>query len=130
MTNKEKALDAINGRIESEKKAFSSCEEFMKKDYTQFFVQQADKAYKAARMVTVLTDTAKWMENADENAIANMVASERDFHFKQLVNGRIMTESTSCLYNLSRSYELQMNQELYKFYLRLYNSLCKNNLNN
>lgn len=129
MTNKEKALDAINGRIESEKKVFSSCEEFMKKDYTQFFVQQADKAYKAARMVTLLTDTAKWMENADENAIADMVASERDFHFKQLVNGRIMTESTSCLYNLSRSYELQMNQELYKFYLRLYNSLCKNNLN-
>ena len=44
MTDKEKALDTINGRIESEKKAFSSCEEFMKKDYTQFFVQQADKA--------------------------------------------------------------------------------------
>lgn len=129
MTNKEKALNTINGRIESEKKVFSSCEEFMKKDYTQFFVQQAGKAYKAARMVTVLTDTAKWMENADENAIADMVASERDFHFKQLVNGRIMTQSTSCLYNLSRSYELQMNQELYKFYLRLYNSLYKNNLN-
>lgn len=39
MTNKEKALNAINGRIVSEQKQFSSCEEYMKKDFTQFFIQ-------------------------------------------------------------------------------------------
>lgn len=129
MTNKEKVLNAIKGRIESEKKVFSSCEELMKKDYTRFFVQEAEKGWKAARMVAVLTDTVKYMENEDDNTIADMVAGERDFHFKQLVNGSIITKSTNILYNLSRSYELEISQELYKFYLRLYNSLYKNNLN-
>ena len=130
MTNKEKALNAINGRIASEQKLFSSCEECMKKDFTQFFIQKADVAYKSRRMISELTDTATWIERVDEKDVLSHVKNERDLNFKFLVNGKLHNETTNSLYNLAQLYEMGNRQELYKFYSRLYDSLYKTDTHN
>ena len=130
MTNKEKALNAINGRIASEQKLFSSCEECMKKDFTQFFIQKADVAYKSRRMITELTDTATWIERVDEKDVLSHVKNERDLNLKFLVNGKLHNETTNSLYNLAQFYEMGNRQELYKFYSRLYDSLYKTDTHN
>ena len=130
MTNKEKALNAINGRIASEQKLFSSCEECMKKDFTQFFIQKADVAYKSRRMISELTDTATWIERVDEKDVLSHVKNERDLNLKFLVNGKLHNETTNSLYNLAQFYEMGNRQELYKFYSRLYDSLYKTDTHN
>ena len=130
MTNKEKALNAINGRIASEQKLFSSCEECMKKDFTQFFIQKADVAYKSRRMISELTDTATWVERVDEKDVLSHVKNERDLNLKFLVNGKLHNETTNSLYNLAQFYEMGNRQELYKFYSRLYDSLYKTDTHN
>ena len=130
MTNKEKALNAINGRIASEQKLFSSCEECMKKDFTQFFIQKADVAYKSRRMISELTDTATWIERVDEKDVLLHVKNERDLNLKFLVNGKLHNETTNSLYNLAQFYEMGNRQELYKFYSRLYDSLYKTDTHN
>lgn len=130
MTNKEKALNAINGRIASEQELFSSCEECMKKDFTQFFIQKADVAYKSHRMISELTDTATWIERVDEKDVLSHVKNERDLNLKFLVNGKLHNETTNSLYNLAQFYEMGNRQELYKFYSRLYDSLYKTDTHN
>ncbi len=130
MTNKEKALNAINGRIASEQKLFSSCEECMKKDFTQFFIQKADVAYKSRRMISELTDTATWIERVDEKDVLSHVKNERDLNLKFMVNGKLHNETTNSLYNLAQFYEMGNRQELYKFYSRLYDSLYKTDTHN
>ena len=130
MTNKEKALNAINGRIASEQKLFSSCEECMKKDFTQFFIQKADVAYKSRRMISELTDTATWIERVDEKDVLSHVKNKRDLNLKFLVNGKLHNETTNSLYNLAQFYEMGNRQELYKFYSRLYDSLYKTDTHN
>ena len=130
MTNKEKALNAINGRIASEQKLFSSCDECMKKDFTQFFLQKADVAYKSRRMISELTDTATWIERVDEKDVLSHVKNERDLNLKFLVNGKLHNETTNSLYNLAQFYEMGNRQELYKFYSRLYDSLYKTDTHN
>ena len=130
MTNKEKALNAINGRIASEQKLFSTCEECMKKDFTQFFIQKADVAYKSRRMISELTDTATWIERVDEKDVLSHVKNKRDLNLKFLVNGKLHNETTNSLYNLAQFYEMENRQELYKFYSRLYDSLYKTDIHN
>lgn len=122
---KEKALAAINGRIASEQKNFNSSEEAMKTNFVNFFTQKADKAYRSYRMISVLTDTAAWIEGVDEKNILSYIKSERDLNLKFLVNGKLHNETTNSLFNLAQLYEMENRQELYKFYSRLYDSLYR-----
>ena len=127
---KEKALTAINGRIQSEQKNFNSCEEEMKTNFVNFFTLKADKAYKSYRMISELSETAAWIERVDEKDVLSHIKNERDLNLKFLVNGKLHHETTNSLYNLAQFYEMENRQELYKFYSRLYDSLYKIDIHN
>ena len=120
MTNKEIALSAINARIKDEQKNWNVYEEAMKKDFIQFFVQNADGAYKSKRLISELTKTAEFMDKLAEKDIPNEISNERDLHLKFLVNGRLTSNSTNYMYNIAYAYEMDIHQQLYRLYSMLY----------
>ena len=125
MTIKEQVLDAMNGKVDNEKKNFQKNLANVLNDFEHFFIYQADIAYKSSRMINIISDTMVFIQNQDERVIPSMIQNERDYHLQQLVNGQVITSSTNHLYNLSQNYERQINQELYKFYAALYASIIK-----
>ena len=114
---KQQILSAINGRIRDLQKTVDRAQSLMQQNFNHFFCYESKETYKAYYLLEKYTQLLKEVEDtANTEELIEFMRNSAGFYLRQLTDQKLYAATTNQMVNLSRSFEMEAAQILYKFH--------------